>query len=68
MLRMCMKDYELGNGTWIPSGALIAMNLKDVHLNPEVYPDPESCNLFRFYESKSGQNGEFVSLDSHVSA
>ncbi len=66
-----MVDFDLGNGQVVPPGYKVAIDMQAAHFNPEVYPDPERCDLLRFsnlrkteaLESKYG----FATVDSHVS-
>lgn len=42
-----MIGYDLQDGTHIPPGSKVVLDLKAIHFNPQIYPDPERCDLFR---------------------
>ncbi|KAL1859173.1 hypothetical protein Plec18167_007445 [Paecilomyces lecythidis] len=49
MRRLALKDFTLSDGTHIPKGTVIAMPLYETCHDPELYPDPETFDGFRFY-------------------
>ncbi|KIJ52716.1 hypothetical protein M422DRAFT_156013 [Sphaerobolus stellatus SS14] len=54
--RLTLRDATLADGTVIPEGSVVALAPKPLHLNPEVYSQPEVFDPFRF--SKLRQNGK----------
>ncbi|KZT50820.1 cytochrome P450 [Calocera cornea HHB12733] len=56
MGRKAVKSVTLSDGTHIPAGAHVAMNLWSIHHDPEIYPDPEEFDPFRF--SRKVEDGE----------
>jgi len=40
--------YELEGGKYVPPGYRVAVDMKAIHFDPEIYPDPYRCDLFRF--------------------
>jgi hypothetical protein len=42
------KDIPLGNGEVIPPGAFVAYHTGDVHLDSEIYPNPEDWDPNRY--------------------
>ncbi|PPQ98639.1 hypothetical protein CVT24_003972 [Panaeolus cyanescens] len=70
--RLSMVVTDLGDGTFIPPGHRVALDMKAIHYNPEVYPEPEKCDLFRFsnLREKEDLNSNdskysFSTIDSH---
>ena len=65
-----MVDYDLQDGTHIPSGSKVAIDLKAVHFDPQIYPDPERCDLFRFSKLREKESTDmkygFSTLDPNV--
>ena len=65
-----MVGYDLQDGTHIPPGSPVVLDLKGIHFNPQIYPDPERCDLFRFSKlrEKEGTDAKygFATLDSNV--
>lgn len=66
-----MVDFDLGNGQVVPPGYKVAIDMQAVHYNPDIYPDPERCDLFRFSKLREtevmGSKYSFTTVDSHVS-
>jgi cytochrome P450 len=66
-----MFDIDLHDGTRIPAGHRIAVDIRAVHYNPTIYPDPGRCDLFRFMKLKdregNGLKHNFSTVDGHVS-
>lgn len=66
-----MVDFDLGNGQVVPPGYKVAIDMQAVHFNPDIYPDPERCDLFRFSKLREtevmGSKYGFTTVDSHVS-
>jgi cytochrome P450 len=44
--RLLIKETEL-DGTRVPPGYTISVFMKQVHRNPELYPDPNTFKAFR---------------------
>jgi cytochrome P450 len=68
-----MVNFDLGNGQIVPPGYKVAIDMHSVHFNPENYPDPKRCDLFRFSKLRSELGGTeskygFATVDSHVSS
>lgn len=71
--RLAMVATDLGDGTFIPPGHRVAIDMKAIHYNPETYPDPEKCDLFRFSKLREKEGVDpndtkygFSTIDSHV--
>jgi len=67
-----MLQTDLGDGTYVPAGHRVAIDMKAVHYDPQVYPDPHRCDVFRFSklrEKDSSDTSEynFSTVDSWVS-
>ncbi|CAA7263163.1 unnamed protein product [Cyclocybe aegerita] len=67
--RCAVVGYDLGNGTHIPPGYRVAIDMKRIHFNPDTYPDPNRCDIFRFSklrsEESSGAKYAFATVDSN---
>ena len=65
-----MVDYDLQDGTHIPPGSKVAIDLKAIHFDPQIYPDPERCDLFRFSKLREKESTDtkygFSTLDPNV--
>ena len=63
---------DLGDGTSVPPGFRVAFEMKAIHFNPDVYPNPEVCDSFRFSKLHEAQSSDskhgFTTVDAHVSA
>ena len=70
-----MKQFDLGLGSEqvVPPGYKVAIDIHAVHLNPEVYPNPYHCDLFRFSKLRehdaTGMDSKygFATVDNNVS-
>ena len=54
LTRYAMVRYDLQNGTHIPPGSKVALDSKAIYFDPQIYTDPERCDLFRFSTSWEG--------------
>ncbi|KAF9452383.1 cytochrome P450 [Macrolepiota fuliginosa MF-IS2] len=67
--RYTMVNFDLGNGQFVPPGYKVAIDMRAVHFNPHVYPDPERCDLFRFSKMRENEGTEskygFATVDSN---
>jgi hypothetical protein len=65
-----LVGYDLPDGTKIPPGHRIAIDMKAIHFDPATYPDPERCDLFRFAKLRDLEGTDskygFATIDSHV--
>lgn len=57
MSRRTIADGHLTDGTTIPAGYEVAFDLKRIHLDPEVYPDPYRFDPFRFSKIRADSKG-----------
>lgn len=68
--RFTMVQTDLHDGTFIPPGYKIAVDMKAIHFDPDVYPEPDVCDLFRFSKLRAQDGGNnkygFTTVDSHV--
>ena len=72
--RFAVVGCDLGDGTHIPPGYRVAVDMKAIHYNPLVYPDPNRCDLFRFSNMRAridasvGSEAQygFTTVDDHV--
>jgi len=68
--RVSMECCDLGDGIYVPPNARVSVDIKAIHFNPRVYPDPNKCDLFRFSnlrrkEDKESSKYGFATIDSH---
>ena len=65
-----MVGYDLKDGTHIPPGSKVTLDLQRIHFNPQIYPDPERCDLFRFSKLREKEDTDtkygFATLDPNV--
>ena len=70
LVRYAMVAYDLQDGTHIPPGSKVALDMKAIHFNPEIYPDPDRCDLFRFSKLREKEGTDikygFGTVDSNV--
>lgn len=70
MIRTTIQDGTLPDGTVIPTGYKVSMDMTQVHMNPEIYPEPEVFDPFRFSKlaEKTGNNAKygFTAVDKNV--
>lgn len=70
LTRSAMVRYDLQDGAHIPPGSKVVLDLKGIHFDPQIYPDPERCDLFRFSKlcEKEGTDIKygFATLDPNV--
>ncbi|GLB37078.1 putative cytochrome p450 [Lyophyllum shimeji] len=55
--RISVLGHDLLDGTSVPPGHRVAIDMKAVHFNPQVYPDPDRCDLFRFAKMREDEEG-----------
>ena len=55
--RMALKDLTLSDGTFIPSGTVIAAASFATHTDAEYYAEPEVFNPWRFSDKRE-EDGE----------
>ena len=65
-----MVGYDLQDGTHIPPGSKVTLDIRRVHFNPQIYPNPERCDLFRFSKLREKECTDikygFATLDPNV--
>lgn len=68
--RFAVVGCDLGDGTHVPPGYRVAVDMKAIHYNPLVYPDPNRCDLFRFSKMRASIGSEaqygFATVDDNV--
>lgn len=68
--RVAMLGCDLGDGTHVPPGFRVAVDIRAIHFDPDVYEDPDRCDLFRFSKmrAKDGADSKygFAMVDSNV--
>ncbi|TFK46494.1 cytochrome P450 [Heliocybe sulcata] len=62
--RIALKDWTFSDGTFIPKGTSIAACATPVHMDPEVYPEPEKFDAYRFYKmaERDGESGSHLAV------
>lgn len=65
--RVALVGCDLGDGTSVPPGCRVAIDMKAIHFNPDIYPNPEVCDLFRFSKLRAGESSDskygFATID-----
>ncbi|EAA12530.4 AGAP008358-PA, partial [Anopheles gambiae str. PEST] len=56
--RKLLEDMEM-NGTTIPAGTTISLNIFNVHRNPKVFPEPEKFIPERFSDANEIKRGPY---------
>ncbi|XP_052867746.1 cytochrome P450 4d1-like [Anopheles cruzii] len=56
--RKLLEDMEM-NGTIVPAGTTISLNIYNVHRNPKVFPDPERFDPERFSDENEVKRGPY---------
>lgn len=51
--RLVTKDYTLRDGFFVPAGTQIGVPTQAISMDPEVYPNPEEFDGFRFAKLRS---------------
>ncbi|KAL3280070.1 hypothetical protein HHI36_017577, partial [Cryptolaemus montrouzieri] len=51
--RIVEEDTTLNSGLVLPKGMNVNISIKDIHTNPEIYPDPEKFDPDRFLPDNS---------------
>jgi cytochrome P450 len=68
--RLTIQPASLPSGIVIPAGYNVAINLKAIHHNPDVYPNPEVFDPFRFSRLRDDEGGDvkwgFTNVDRNV--
>ncbi|KAH9036349.1 cytochrome P450 [Lactarius pseudohatsudake] len=48
LLRIALRPFTFSNGVTVPAGTLVAVPSAAVHMDGEIYPNPEEFDGFRF--------------------
>jgi cytochrome P450 len=56
--RIAMRDVHLPDGTLIPAGYQVSVDLRTVHFNPDVYPNPNQFDAFRFSKLRESEDSD----------
>jgi len=68
--RLTIQPASLPSGIVIPAGYNVAINLKAIHHNPDVYPNPDVFDPFRFSRLRDDEGGDvkwgFTNVDRNV--
>jgi cytochrome P450 len=52
--RVALKDYTFSDGTYIPRGTTVAVNLHGPHFDESIYENPGTFNPDRFLKEENG--------------
>jgi len=67
MNRVTLAEGRLADGTIIPQGFAVVVNAKNVHMDPEKYPNPQVFDMFRFSKMRDDEESsvrhDFTTLD-----
>jgi cytochrome P450 len=65
MARLALRPFTFSNGVIIPAGTLIAVPSSAIHMDEEIYSNPERFDGFRFSKlSGCNRNGD-VTMTGH---
>ncbi|KAG5636518.1 hypothetical protein H0H81_007744 [Sphagnurus paluster] len=56
--RVSVLGHDLQDGTSLPPGYRVAIDMTAIHYNPQTYPDPTRCDLFRFSKLREQEEEE----------
>ena len=48
--RLALRPFTFSNGVTVPAGTVIGAPVGAIHMNGEIYPNPEEFDGFRFAE------------------
>jgi hypothetical protein len=69
--RFTMHPALLPSGIIVPAGYKVGINVKAIHRNPDIYPNPDVFDPFRFSRMRDDKEGdvklEFTTVDRNVS-
>jgi len=59
--RRTIKNGTLPDGTVIPAGYTVMVDIQNIHMNPKIYPNPENFDPFRFSKlsDKEGNDAQY---------
>jgi hypothetical protein len=57
IIRTAQKRFQFRDGTVIPAGAVVAAPAYSLHNDPELYPNPEVFDAFRFSNLRESSTG-----------
>ncbi|KAF9467379.1 cytochrome P450 [Collybia nuda] len=67
--RYALRGLNLPDDSKIPPGHRVALDMKAFHFDPDVYPDPHRCDLFRFSKLRESEETDtkygFSTVDAH---
>ena len=55
MVRLALRPFTFSNGVTIPAGTLVAAPSGAIHMDEEIYPNPERFDGFRFYKHSESE-------------
>ncbi|EDR01384.1 uncharacterized protein LACBIDRAFT_310984 [Laccaria bicolor S238N-H82] len=58
MVRIAKEDYTFADGTHIPQGTTVGVNLAQAHHDPETYENPKEFDGFRFAKMRLQQDSK----------
>ena len=68
--RIAVHGCELDDGTHVPPGFRVAVDIRAIHFDTDFYQDPDRCDLFRFSKMRSQDGADsrygFAMVDSNV--
>jgi cytochrome P450 len=59
--RLALRPFTFSNGMTIPAGTLVGLPLRCVHMDKEIYPNPEEFDGFRFSNLREQEGNDGVS-------
>ncbi|KDR75911.1 hypothetical protein GALMADRAFT_68551 [Galerina marginata CBS 339.88] len=67
--RVAVVGYDLEDGQNIPPGHRVAVDMRAIHFDARIYPEPNRCDLFRFANLRAQDGSDtakynFATLDS----
>jgi len=65
--RLTLRPFTFSNGVTIPAGTLVALPLRAIHTDGEIYPNPQEFDGFRFSKLREQEGDTTVAKHQLVS-
>ena len=65
--RLTLRPFTFSNGMTIPAGTLVALPLRAIHTDGEIYTNPQEFDGFRFSKLREQEGDSVVAKHQTVS-
>lgn len=66
MYRLALRPFTFSNGVTIPKGTIVSIPASAIHMDENIYSNPEQFDGFRFSKARD-MDGDFTTIHSAVS-